>query len=116
MALRKRRSLKEDHSIDPLLPEFDQNDCRIEARWSEMPTPEKLLMTKETRQIVLEAIDKLPDAYRVTLLLRDIEERSTTETAEALGLSEANVKVRLHRARAALKTLLEPYLRQGGLR
>lgn len=116
MLLRKRRSLKEDGSIDPLLPEFDENDCRIEAPWSETPNPEQLLMTKEAREIVIEAIGKLPEAYRVTLFLRDIEERTTAEAAEALGITEANVKVRLHRARAALKTLLEPQLRQGGFR
>ena len=39
MLLRKRRSLKEDDSIDPLLPEFDENGCRIEAPWSEAPNP-----------------------------------------------------------------------------
>ena len=113
--LRKRRSLNEDANIDPLLPEFDENDCRIEAKWVESPTPEQLLMTKESRQQVLEAIDKLPDIYRLTLLLRDIEGQSTAEVAQALGISEASVKTRLHRARAALKTLLEPYMRKGTL-
>jgi RNA polymerase sigma-70 factor (ECF subfamily) len=116
MLLRKRRSLKEDHGIDDLLPSFDEDDCRIEAPWTQAPTPEKLLITKETRQIVMDAVAKLPDAYRVTLLLRDIEERSTAEVADTLGISVANVKVRLHRARAALKTLLEPLMRQGGHR
>ncbi len=116
MLLRKRRSLSEEGGIDRLLPEFDENDCRIEERWSATPTPEQLLMTDETRRIVAEKISELPDAYRVTLLLRDIEERTTAEVAEALGLTETNVKVRLHRARAALKTLLEPHLRRGGFR
>ena len=72
-------------------------------------------MTKETRQTVLQAISELPDSYRVTLLLRDIEERSTAEVAELLDISEANVKVRLHRARAALKSLLDPAMRNGGM-
>ena len=116
MILRKRRSLSEEGNIERLLPEFDENDCRIEERWSATPTPEQLLMTDETRRIVAEKISELPDAYRVTLLLRDIEERTTSEVAEALGLTEVNVKVRLHCARAALKTLLEPHLRQGGFR
>ncbi|MGI9435238.1 MAG: RNA polymerase sigma factor [Geminicoccaceae bacterium] len=116
MLLRKRRSLNEDDRIDPLLPTFDENNCRIEAPWSVMPTPEQRLLSKEARQIVTDAISKLPDAYRVTLLLRDIEEQTTAEVAETLDISETNVKVRLHRARAALKTLLEPHLRRGGLR
>lgn len=115
MLLRKRRSLNEDKRIDRLLPKFDRNDCRIEDPWSDLATPEQLLMTKESRQLVLRAINDLPDAYRTVLLLRDIEERTTAEVADALDISEANVKVRLHRARAALKTLLEPQMRKGGL-
>jgi RNA polymerase sigma-70 factor (ECF subfamily) len=51
-------------------------------------------------------IDELPDSYRVVLLLRDIEELSTQEAAERLGITATAVKVRLHRARQALCTLL----------
>lgn len=116
MLLRKKRSLNEEEGIDTLLPEFDENGCRIEEPWSTLPTPEQWLMTKETRRIVTEKIGELPDAYRVTLLLRDIEEHTTADVADALGVTETNVKVRLHRARAALKNLLEPHLRRGGLR
>ena len=116
MLLRKRRSLQEEEGIKDLLPDFDENGCRIEEPWSTMPTPEQLLMTDETRRIVSEKIGELPDAYRVVLLLRDIEEQTTAEVAESLGLTDANVKVRLHRARAALMTLLEPCLRRRGLR
>ena len=89
--------------------------CRIEPPWQQPPSPEQLLMSDQTRRAVLEAIGQLPDAYRVTLLLRDIEELSTAEVAAALEVTEANVKVRLHRARAALKSLLEPLMRKGGL-
>ena len=53
----------------------------------------------------------MPDKYRIVLILRDIEELSTAEVAEMLQISEANVKVRLHRARAALKSLLEPLIK-----
>lgn len=113
MILRKRKSLKENHSIDPLLPEFDRWQCRLEPPWTHVPNPEELLITDQTRQFVMTAIGKLPDAYRVVLLLRDIEEQTTAEVAETIGISEANVKVRLHRSRAALKTLLEPQMRQG---
>lgn len=116
MLLRKKRSLNEDDSIERLLPVFDENGCRIEEPWSPLPTPEQRLMTEETKRIVTEKIGLLPDAYRVTLLLRDIEEHTTAEVAEALGVTETNVKVRLHRARAALKVLLESHLRSGGLR
>ncbi len=53
------------------------------------------------------AIDELPESYRMILLLRDIEERTTDEVAELLKLSPANVKTRLHRARQALRELLD---------
>jgi len=56
-------------------------------------------------------ISELPDSYRTVLLLRDIEEMTTREVAQELKLTEENVKVRLHRARSALKKLLEPELR-----
>jgi len=113
-ALMKLRSLRrhDSQSIDELLPEFDANDCRIEAPWHHMATPAELLERKDTRALIAAMIGELPDGYRIILLLRDIEERSTTEVAELLGLSESNVKVRLHRARAALKKLLEPILRR----
>jgi RNA polymerase sigma-70 factor (ECF subfamily) len=55
-------------------------------------------------------ISKLPDLFRIVLLLRDIEGYNTGEVAKLLDISESNVKVRLHRARAALKKLLEPIL------
>jgi RNA polymerase sigma-70 factor (ECF subfamily) len=54
----------------------------------------------------------LPESYRNVLLLRDIEELDTQETAEAMGISEGAVKTRLHRARLALRELLEPHLRE----
>jgi RNA polymerase sigma-70 factor, ECF subfamily len=52
-------------------------------------------------------VRRLPDAYRTVLLLRDIEELDTDETARMLGVSQAVVKTRLHRARQALHTLLK---------
>ena len=57
-------------------------------------------------------IDALPESYRTVLLLRDIEELDTAETAQLLGVSENVVKVRLHRARQALRTLLDPRFRK----
>ena len=113
MILRKRKSLNEDSSIDPLLPEFDSNGCRFEASWRESQCPEQVLITSQTRRLVMDAIATLPDTYRIVLLLRDIEEHSTSEVAHMLEISETNVKVRLHRARAALKVVLEPGLRDG---
>lgn len=111
MILRKRRSLNEDSSIDPLQPGLDPNGCGMTLGWSCPPCGEQLLLKHEMRSVVSGAIARLPDDYRRVILLRDIEERTTAEVAEVLGIAEGNVKVRLHRARTALKTLLEPALR-----
>lgn len=110
MALRKQNR-RNEQPIDELLPEFDAAGCRVDepSMLSHLAqTPEALLLSSDRRQQVLANIDRLPDSYRVVLMLRDIEELSTAEVAEMTGLTEANVKVRLHRARAALKKLLSP--------
>ena len=70
-----------------------------------------LLERAETRAFVRAQIDKLPDNYRTVLLLRDIEEMSTPEAADALGITENAVKIRLHRARQALRALIDERLR-----
>jgi RNA polymerase sigma-70 factor, ECF subfamily len=112
MRLRTRRRKPED-SIEELLPQFEADGHQVRH-----PTPEwegsaeTLLARKETRSIVREAIDRLPDSYRSVLLLRDIEELSTEEAARSLGVTANAVKIRLHRARQALRTLLEPHFRR----
>lgn len=110
MTLRKIKRRNES-SIDDLLPVFDESGCRVELEDKSAATPEVLLSRRQTHDHVRGAIMTLPDKYRLVLCLRDIEGFSTAETSEALALSEANVKVRLHRARSALKTLLEPHIK-----
>jgi RNA polymerase sigma-70 factor (ECF subfamily) len=70
-----------------------------------------IIESKNLQQQVRNSIDALPDNYRIVILLRDIEGYDTIEVADLIGVSASNVKVRLHRARAALKKLLEPVLR-----
>ena len=67
---------------------------------------------QEMRGQVRSCIDRLPEGHRTVLLLRDIEELDTDETARLLGIAPGAVKVRLHRARQALRTLLEPLFAQ----
>jgi RNA polymerase sigma-70 factor (ECF subfamily) len=74
------------------------------AQWRE--TPEQIASQRETQRLLAQALDELDDKYRVVFLLRDVEGLSTAETAEALGITEANVKVRLLRARLALRERL----------
>ncbi len=78
--------------------------------WREVPS--EALERKEVRQILHQAVAELPDIYREVFLLRDVEEFSTNETAAALTISIAAVKVRLHRARMMLQKQLAPRLRK----
>lgn len=66
-------------------------------------TPEARAVQSEAGSMLEKAILALPAPYRVVVMLRDVEEMSTAETAEALSLSQANVKVRLHRAHELLR-------------
>jgi RNA polymerase sigma-70 factor, ECF subfamily len=111
MKLRAKRRRPEE-SIDELLPAFleDGHHARHPHEWRD--SAETLLARKEDRDYVRACIDRLPEAYRTVLLLRDIEDLDTAEAASALGTSETVVKVRLHRARQALRTLLEPRFRK----
>ena len=113
MKLRRRKS-KPEQSIEDLMPTFDAENCRVEPMWQIEESVEAMIGRREVRDMVLASIDKLPESYRTVLLLRDIEEYTTTEVAETLGINTGAVKVRLHRARAALKKLLEPVFEQVG--
>jgi RNA polymerase sigma-70 factor (ECF subfamily) len=108
MKLRTRRR-KPEESIEPLLPSF-QDDGHHAIRFSEWEGADLVLERAEVRQAVRQAIEELPDAYRTVLMLRDIEELSTEETAEALQITPNTVKTRLHRARQALRTVLDQRL------
>jgi RNA polymerase sigma-70 factor (ECF subfamily) len=74
------------------------------ADWKE--SPEALVEQNETRRLIDEALAHLDEKHRLVFLLRDVEGLSVKETSEALGLSEANVKVRMLRARLQLRELL----------
>ena len=81
----------------------------ILTNWREIPA--EALEQKELGAILRRAIEGLPEIYRNVVLLRDIEEMDIRETGAALGISEASVKVRLHRARAMLQRVLAPQLK-----
>ena len=70
------------------------------------PDPEQITTRAELRQLLEEAILDLPEQYRAVLVLRDVEELSTAETADALSLTEENVKVRLHRGHGMVRSWL----------
>lgn len=107
--LRKLGTRKED-SLDAETDEQTGDYTpAILTSWSEIPAD--ALEQKELAGVLREAIEGLPPIYRNIVLLRDIEEMDIRETAEALGISEGAVKVRLHRARALLQKVLAPKLK-----
>ncbi len=111
MKLRSRRRGPEE-SIEGLLPTFleDGHHATHPPEWRDDAL--SLMERREEREFVRACIDELPDGYRTVLILRDIEELDTEETARALGMTANAVKVRLHRARQALRSLLEPRFRR----
>jgi RNA polymerase sigma-70 factor (ECF subfamily) len=107
LALLRKRSVRAAQSLDNHNPDDSYEDIpRPEyiASWNEMP--EQLAVRKETRQFVDDALATLNEKYRVVFILRDIEEFSTQETADILGITQETVKVRLLRARLMLRERL----------
>jgi RNA polymerase sigma-70 factor (ECF subfamily) len=106
MQMRARRR-RPEAPIDDLLPQFDEQgrwaDESEESGWPD----EHPMDRRDTCKMVRRCIDKLPEAYRSVLLLRDIEGLDPAEVADTLGITQNATKVRLHRARQALKTLIE---------
>jgi RNA polymerase sigma-70 factor, ECF subfamily len=109
LARLRARAGADEVSLDEWLPRFveDGHAAEPSAPWPADAGAEQA----EVRARVRASIDRLPETYRTIILLRDIEELTTDEAAEALGISPGAVKVRLHRARQALRTLLDPWMR-----
>jgi len=85
------------------LDSFDDVGEPQEYAESNAPSPEEEVSQMETRALIEQVILSLPEAYRIVVTLREVEQMSTADTAAALGLSEENVKVRLHRARNLMR-------------
>lgn len=108
-ALNKRRGKRAqvEMPLDDLLPAFKADGHRegepkfVLADWSRRPDEE--LLSSEAREVIDRTLARLPDHYRVILVLRDIEGASNDEAARVLGETVASVKSKLHRARMALR-------------
>jgi RNA polymerase sigma-70 factor, ECF subfamily len=87
---------------------------RWPGHWASPPEQwaEEKLLTKETLQFVKAAIDALPPGQKQVITLRDVEGWSSVETCDALGISEANQRVLLHRARSKVRARVEEFMRQ----
>ncbi len=107
-SLMKYRKRRDGHvSLDQSQSASEDAEPLQLADWAAQP-PEDLL-TAETRQVMAEGIERLPEELRTVFVLRDIEELSNAEVAEILGLSVAAVKSRLHRGRIQLRERLNRY-------
>jgi RNA polymerase sigma-70 factor, ECF subfamily len=73
------------------------------------PSPEEVAMSGEVRLVVAAAVGRLPDQQRAVITLRDMEGYSSDEVCEILGISQANQRLLLHRARASVRSALETY-------
>jgi RNA polymerase sigma-70 factor (ECF subfamily) len=111
MRLRKRQPPTEPLD-QPVTTEAGDQIPRELVDWGSIP--DDLLLRRELRTVLTAALDTLPESLRSVFVLRDIEGLSTAETAEALGLTETNAKVRLHRARLALRERLSGYFAHVG--
>jgi RNA polymerase sigma-70 factor (ECF subfamily) len=109
MKLRSQRR-RPERSIDDLLPTFMDDGHMTQPATQWQVAMDTAANEREIQEVVQKCIDQLPESYRMVLLLRDIEERNTEEAAKLLGISRSAVKTRLHRARQALRTLLDPYM------
>lgn len=99
-ALARQRRRDRYEELDPM---SEREGDPMDRFASVTPNPEQLTSNSELRKLLENAVEKLPDSYRAVFMLRDVEEMSTTEAAYALEITEENVKVRLHRARALLR-------------
>jgi RNA polymerase sigma-70 factor (ECF subfamily) len=109
MALRKRRSkLRKEQPLE--VPGFEDIRSRELIDWG--ADPARKLLTAEMRQVMDEAIEKLPAKYRVVFVLRDLEGLSTEQASQILDITSANVKIRLMRARLYLREALSKYFHE----
>ena len=116
--MKRRKSVfapSQELSLDDFLPAMDHEGGHAKlqiADWSRLP--DRQVLQSELKQALDRAIGALPENYRSVILLRDVEELSTAETAQILDLTEDVVKTRLHRARLAVRQMLDEYLRTDG--
>ena len=116
--MKRRKSVfapSQELSLDEFLPAMDHEGGHVKiqvADWSRLP--DRQMLQSELKNVLARAISALPENYRAVILLRDVEELSTLETAQILDLTEDVVKTRLHRARLAVRQKLDEYLRTDG--
>jgi RNA polymerase sigma-70 factor (ECF subfamily) len=110
MKLRKRKSDR----LVPIADEVGEEGEVVPREFADWkPNPEELYAQAEIENILRNAAQTLPPAYRTVFLLRDVEGLSTAETADVLNLTEGTVKARLFRARLMLREELSKVFKRG---
>jgi RNA polymerase sigma-70 factor, ECF subfamily len=107
--IRRRDAIKME-SLDEPQDDQEHSSPALLRDWKEIPS--EALERKEVRSLLQKAITSLPQIYREVFQLRDIEQLSVNEAAQALGITVSSVKVRLHRARMMLQKNLAPQLKE----
>jgi RNA polymerase sigma-70 factor (ECF subfamily) len=107
--LRKAKRAKEDSLDEPVQGEDEEITPAPLTDWREIPL--EALERKELREALRTAVAELPEIYREIFTLRDLDELNVAQAAEALGINQNMVKVRLHRARIMLQKRLAPFLK-----
>lgn len=106
--MRLRKNNPETVGLDEIaVPSHEELKKRTISDWA--LNPREAALRKEVRSLLDRAIQDLPPTYRAVVVLRDVDDLSTAETARILGISEGAVKTRLHRARIFLREALSPY-------
>jgi len=101
--------VRKGRRFEPIADESETSEEFMSAS----PDPESRALSSEMREYLESAVDAIPEPYRIVLVLRDIEELSTAETAETLQLTENAVKIRLHRARGMVREQLAARVGEG---
>lgn len=112
LCIRARRDLDRFYSLDDPLNSEEGRAILRQILDQYAQDPEAIAIENDLRERVQQAVAELPESLRPVLQLRDIEGLSTEETAQKLGITQAAVKARLHRARELLRQKLEDYLQQ----
>jgi RNA polymerase sigma-70 factor, ECF subfamily len=99
-------SVDPDRFLPPDHPQYPGHWALAPTRW---PMPEEGLLSGETRGVILSALGELPPAQRMVITLREIGGWSSEEVAEALGISQGNERVLLHRAHTQVRAAVERY-------
>src|SRR3954469_20229870 len=102
----------DEPAVDP--DRFLGADHQVAGGWmlgpSEWQTPEEELLQGETRDAILAAIEDLPESQRAVIRMRDVEGFPSEEVSEALGITDGNQRVLLHRARSKVRRAIEAHL------